>query len=269
MQAAVSGARAFWPEPMEAGRIYSHSSGGDVVVCGQAGSLYETLTARRAAGSAASANSGLRPGRAVFVLIGLTHRIVEPTSSVEHRAIVLACHDIDEALRVLPGLPAGAPVALSGTARPLYQARLTLDPSANRPVLGPLVQDELARSRQVSALARSSHGAALARRLIETATGAFHVKAGPALVRELADGVMAQACAYGKMIPYLHRDSADDAFVTPCALAYRLSETKFALRFLYRVLVVDQHHGELNQHFSRLKGMSPPGEPQQARRRIH
>jgi len=47
MQAAVSGARTFGPEPMEAGRIYSHSSGIDSVVCGQAGSLYETLTARR------------------------------------------------------------------------------------------------------------------------------------------------------------------------------------------------------------------------------
>ena len=269
MQAAVSGARTFWPEPMEAGRIYSHSSGADSVVCGQAGSLHETLTARRAAGSAASASTALRPGRAVFMLIGLTHRIVELDSSAEHEAIVLACHDIDEALKVLPGLQAHTPVALSATARPLYQARLSLDPSAHDPMFGPLVKDELARSREVSRLARASHGAVLARRLIETVTGAFHVKAGPALVRELADGAMARASAYGKMIPFLHRDGADDAFVAPCAWAYRLNETKFTLRFGYRLLAVDRHPGTLDADFSRLKGMSPPGEPQQARCRIH
>ncbi len=251
MQAAVSGARAFWPEPMEAGRIYSQASGGDAVVCGRAGSLYETLTARRAAGSAASANTALRPGRAVFVLIGLAHRIVELDSSAEREAIVLACHDIDDALKVLPGLPEHTPVALSGTARPLYQARLTLDPSAHDPVFGPLVTDELARSREVCGLARASHGAVLARRLIEIVTGAFHVKAGPALVRELAEGAMARASAYGKMVPFLHRDGADDAFVAPCAWAYRLTETKFTLRFGYRVLAVDRHPGALDAHFSR------------------
>ncbi len=252
MQAAVSGARAFWPEPMEAGRIYSHSGEGSAaVVCGQAGSLHETLTARRAAGSAASTSTGLRPGRAVFALIGLAHRIVELDSSAEHEAIVLVCHDIDEALKVLPGLPAHTPVALSATARPLYQARLSLDPSAHDPVFGPLVKDEIARSREVSRLARTSHGAVLARRLIETVTGAFHVKAGPALVRELADGAMARAWAYGKMIPFLHRDGADDAFVAPCAWAYRLSETKFTLRFGYRLLAVDRHPGGLDANFSR------------------
>jgi hypothetical protein len=237
---------------MEAGRIYSQSSGGaDAVVCGQAGSLHETLSARRSAGSAASAHSSLRPGRAVFLLVGIAHRIVEPTSSVENESIVLACHDIDDALKVLPGLPAQTPVALGGSARPLYQARLTLDPSAHDPVFGPLVQEELTRSRQVRALARSSHGSVLARRLIETVTGAFHVKAGPALVRELADGVMARAWAYGKMIPFLHRDGKDDAFVAPCAWAYRLNETKFTLRFGYRVLAVDRHRGGLDVDFSR------------------
>lgn len=252
MQAAASGTRAFWPEPMEAGRIYSQSNAdADTVVCGQASSLYETLTARRAAGSAASANSGLRPGRAAFVLIGLTHRIVELTSSVEHEAIVLACHDVDEALTMLPGLPAGTPVALSGTARPLYEARLTLDPSAHAPVFGPLVEDELVRSRRVSALSRTNHGTVLARRLIETVTGVFHAQAGPALVRELAEGARARAWAYGKMIPFLHRDGANDVFVAPCAWAYRLSETKFTVRFGYRVLAVDRHPGGLDAAFSR------------------
>ena len=97
----------------------------------------------------------------------------------------------------------------------------------------------------------AADGAVLARRLIETVTGAFHVKAGPALVRELADGAMARAWAYGKMIPFLHRDGADDAFVAPCAWAYRLSETKFTLRFGYRLLAVDRHPGGLDANFSR------------------
>ena len=269
MQLMGGSARGWWPEPMEAGRIYGHPSlGEEQVLCGHASAIHESYKAS-AAERLVGTNTTRGPGRALFMLVGLAHRIVDLTSSIEQGAIVLACHDIDEALKVLPGLPAHTPVALCGTARPLYQARLTLDPSAHYPVFGPLVQDELARSRQVRALARSSHGSVLARRLIETVTGAFHVKASPALVRELADGVMARAWAYGKMIPFLHRDSADDAFVTPCAWAYRLSETKFTLRFGYQVLAVDRRRGSLDAHFSRLKGMSPPGEPQQARRRIH
>ena len=267
MRSVGWGARDWWPEPMEAGRIYSQANvGADAVVCGQAGSLHETLSARRAAGSAASANSGLRPGRAVFLLVGLTHRIVELTSSIEHEAIVLACHDIDDALKVLPGLPAQTPVALCGTARPLYHARVGLEADAPEPRFTPLVENALMHSREVSALARSSHGATLARRLIETVTGAFHVKAGPALVRELADGVMARAWAYGKMIPFLHRDGADDAFVAPCAWAYRLSETKFTLRFGYRVLAVDRHPGGLDADFSRCRAEGDDRPPGPARR---
>ena len=256
------GARGWWPEPMEAGRIYSQpAAGADAVVCGQAGSLYDTLSARRSAGSVASAHSGLRPGRAVFLLVGIEHRIVELTSSIEHEAIVLACHDIDDALKVLPGLPAQTPVALGGSARPLYQAGIGLEANAPGPRFTSLVEKALEQSREVRAIARASHGSVLARRLIETVTGAFHVKAGPALVRELADGVMARTSAYGKMIPFLHRDGKDDAFVAPCAWAYRLNETKFTLRFGYRVLAVDQHRGSLDADFSRCKadGTDRPG----------
>lgn len=270
MQSMGGGARGWWPEPMEAGRIYSQSNAGaHAVVCGQAGSLYDTLSARRSAGSAASTHSGLRPGRAVFLLVGITHRIVEVTSSIEHEAIVLACHDIDDALKVLPGLPAQTPVALGGSARPLYQAGIGLEANAPGRQFASLVEKALEQSREVRAIARMSHGSVLARRLIETVTGAFHVKASPALVRELADAVMARAWAYGKMIPYLHRDGKDDAFVAPCAWAYRLNETKFTLRFGYRVLAVDRHRGGLDADFSRLKGAGLEGGPGQGRRRIH
>ena len=262
--------RGWWPEPMEAGRIYSQSGYGvDAMVCGQAGSLYETLKARRSAKSAAAADWYLLPGRAMFLLVGLAHRIVDLITSIEHETIVIFCADIDEALKVLSGLPAQIPVTLAGSARPLYQARITLGAHAPCTQFAPLVERVLEQSRAVSAMARISHGLALARRVIETATHDFHYKANPALVHELAEGMMGRAAAYGKMTPRLHRDGKDDALLEPCALAYRLSETKFALRFLYRVLAVDQHRGELNQHFSRLKGMGPPGEPQQATRRIH
>lgn len=270
MQSMGGSARGWWPEPMEAGRIYSQShAGADGVVCGQAGSLYETLSARRGAGSAASAHVGHRPGRAVFLLVGLAHRIVEITSSIEHEAIVLACHDIDDALKVLPGLPAQTPVALGGSARPLYQAGAGLAADASGPSFTPLVEKSLEQSKEVRAIARTSHGSVLARRLIETVTGAFHTKASPALVRELADRLMARAWAYGKMTPFLYRDDRDDAFVAPCAWAYRLSETKFTLRFGYRVLAVDRHRGGLDADFSRLKGTSIDGGPGREARRLN